>query len=74
MQYKYWSTGGGGGGGVYLHVLPLLHMEEVFALHGLLKQSSVLQHQGLDLVQEVAVLLFQVPLQLTQQLAHKNIN
>lgn len=50
------------------HVLSLLDMEEVFALHGLLQQGSVLQHQGLDLVQQVSVLLLQIPFQLAQQL------
>lgn len=43
-------------------------MEQVFALHGLLQQRAVLQHQRLDLVQQVSVLLLQVALQLTQQL------
>lgn len=50
------------------HVLPLLHVEQVLALHRLLQQRSVLQHQGLDLAQQVAVLLLQVALELAQQL------
>lgn len=43
-------------------------MEQVLALHGLLQQRSVLQHQRLDLGQQVAVLLLQVALQLAKQL------
>ena len=43
-------------------------MEQVFALHGLFQQGPVLQHQGLDLVQKMAVLLLEVPLQLAQKL------
>ena len=33
------------------HVLSLLHVEQVLALHGLFQQGPVLQHQRLDLVQ-----------------------
>ena len=50
------------------HVLPLLHVEQVLALHGLLQQGAVLQHQALDLAEQVAVLLLQVHLQLAQEL------
>lgn len=45
-------------------------MEQVLALHGLLQQRSILQHQSLDLVQQVAILLLKVSLQLAQQLTH----
>lgn len=45
-------------------------MEQVLALHRLLQKCAVLQHQGLDLVQEVTVLLLQVAFQLAQQLIH----
>lgn len=50
------------------HILSLLHVKQIFALHRLLQQGSVLQHQGLDLAQQVAVLFLQVALQLTEQL------
>lgn len=50
------------------HVLSLLHVEQVLALHRLLQQRSVLQHQRLNLAQQVAVLLLQVALQLAEQL------
>lgn len=50
------------------HVLSLLHVEQVLALHRLLQQRSVLQHQRLDLAQQVAVLLLQVALQLAEEL------
>ena len=55
-----------------LHVLSLLYVEQVLALHGLLQQGAILQHQSLDLIQQVAVLLLQVPLQLAEQLKHTN--
>lgn len=41
---------------VGIHVLPLLDVEQVFALHGLLQQGPVLQHEGLDLIQQMPVL------------------
>lgn len=50
--------------------MSLLHVEQVLALHGLLQQRSILQHQSLDLVQQVAILLLKVSLQLAQQLTH----
>ena len=50
------------------HVLSLLHVEQILALHGLLQQGAVLQHQALDLTEQVAVLLLQVTLQLAQEL------
>lgn len=43
-------------------------MKQIFALHCLLQQGSVLQHQGLDLAEQVAILFLQVALQLAQQL------
>lgn len=49
-------------------------MEQVLALHGLLQQRSILQHQSLDLVQQVAILLLKVSLQLAQQLTHTKKN
>lgn len=51
-----------------LHVLALFDVKQILALHALLKQRSVLQHHGLDLAEQVAVLLLQVALQLAQQL------
>lgn len=51
-----------------LHVLSLLHVEKVFALHGLLQQRAILQHQRLDLVLQMSVLFLQVSFYLTQQL------
>ena len=51
-----------------IHVLSLFYVEQVFALHGLFQQGPVLQHQGLDLVQKMAVLLLEVPLHLSQKL------
>lgn len=51
-----------------LHVLSLLYMEQVLALHGLLQQRAILQHQSLDLIQKVTILFLQVSLQLAQQL------
>ncbi len=38
------------------HVLSLLDVEQVFALHGLFQQGPVLQHEGLDLIQQMPVL------------------
>lgn len=43
-------------------------MKQILALHSLLQQGSVLQHQGLDLGEQMAILLLQVALQLAQQL------
>lgn len=43
-------------------------MKQILALHGLLQQGPVLQHQGLDLAEQVAVLFLQVAFQLAQQL------
>lgn len=43
-------------------------MKQVLALHCLLQQGSVLQHQGLNLAEQVAILFLQVALQLAQQL------
>lgn len=43
-------------------------MKQILALHRLLQQGSVLQHQRLDLVDQMAILLLQVALQLTQEL------
>lgn len=40
-----------------LHVLSLLYVEQVFAFHGLFQQCTILQHQSLDLVQQMAILL-----------------
>ena len=53
-----------------LHVLSLLYMEQVLALHGLLQEGAILQHQSLDLVQQVTILLLQVSFQLAQQLTY----
>lgn len=50
--------------------MSLLDVEQVLAFHGLLQQRSILQHQSLDLVQQVAILLLEVSLQLAQQLTH----
>lgn len=43
-------------------------MKQIFALHSLLQQGSVLQHQCLNLAEQVAILFFQVAFQLAQQL------
>lgn len=43
-------------------------MKQILALHGLLQQGSVLQHQGLNLAEQVAILFLQVSFQLAQQL------
>lgn len=51
-----------------LHILPLLNVKQILALHGLLQQGSVLQHQSVDLDEQMAIFLLQVALQLTQQL------
>lgn len=53
---------------ICLHVLSLFNVKQILALHSLLQQGSVLQHQGLDLVEQVAILFLQVALQLAQQL------
>lgn len=53
---------------VGLHVLSLFNVKQILALHGLLQQGSVLEHQGLDLAEQVAILFLQVALQLAQQL------
>lgn len=45
-----------------LHVLSLLDVKQILALHGLLQQASVLQHQRVDLDKQVAILLLQVAL------------
>lgn len=56
---------------VQLHVLFLLLVIQLFALHAPLQQRVVLLTQQVDLTQEVVVLLFQVALQSTQQLKKK---
>lgn len=52
----------------FLHVLSLLYMEQILAFHCLLQQSAILQHQSLNLVQQMSILLFQISFQLAQQL------
>lgn len=43
-------------------------MEQILAFHCLLQQSAILQHQSLNLVQQMSILLFQISFQLAQQL------
>lgn len=57
-----------------LHVLSLLYMEQVLAFHGLLQQRAILEHQRLNLVQQMAIFLFQVSFQLAQQLRHTQMH
>lgn len=51
-----------------LHILSLFNMKQILAFHILLQQASVLQHQGLDLTDQMPIFFFKVPFQLTQQL------
>lgn len=49
-----------------LHVLSLLYVEEILALHGLLQQCTILEHQSLNLIQQVTILFLQISFQLAQ--------
>lgn len=51
-----------------LHILSLFNVKQILALHSLLQQGPVLQHQCLDLAEQVPILLLQVAFQLAQQL------
>ena len=53
---------------ILLHILSLFNMKQILALHCLLQQRSILQHQRLDLAEQVTILFLQVSLYLAQQL------